>query len=76
MFVEHLYIALKPQVAETSGAPAKADEGNQQLIDSINQNRGLTLDAGDKKGSYAPKEDSPTMKARKERKLPSAYSSK
>jgi regulator of replication initiation timing len=73
MFVEHLYMALKPVVAE---APTKADEGSQQLAAAIEQNRGLTLDAGEKKGSFQPKEDSPTMKARKERKLPSAYSSK
>lgn len=73
MFVEHLYLALKPQVAE---APAKADEGTSQLADAIDKNRSLTMDAGDKKGSFEPKEDSPTMKARKERKLPSAYSNK
>jgi hypothetical protein len=73
MFVEHLYLALKPVVAE---APTKADEGSQQLADNIEKNRGLTLDAGTKSGSFTPKEDSPTMKARKERKLPSAYSNK
>lgn len=73
MFVEHLYMALKPQVAS---APTKADEGTSQLADAIQQNRGLTMDAGDKGGYSQPKEDSPTMKARKERKLPSAYSNK
>jgi len=75
MFVEHLYLALKPTVADAP-APTKTDEGSQQLAAAIEQNRGLTLDAGDKKGSFTPKEDSPTMKARKERKLPSAYSNK
>jgi chromosome segregation ATPase len=64
-FVEHLYLALKPQPQTT--ATTKADEGTQQLADAINQNRQLTLDAGDKKP--AAKEDSPTMKARKERQL-------
>ena len=76
MFVNHLYMALKPQVAQVSQEPVKADEGNQTLAAAIDQNRGLTLDAAEKSGSYKPKEDSPTMKARKERKLPSAYSNK
>lgn len=75
MFVEHLYLALKPQVAEAP-VPTKVDEGSQQLADVIEKNRGLVMDAADKGGTVQPKEDSPTMKARKERKLPSAYSSK
>ncbi len=70
---DYIYMALKPVVAE---APTKADEGSQQLAERIEQNRGLTLDAGEKSSGYKPKEDSPTMKARKERKLPSAYSIK
>jgi len=77
MFVEHLYLALKPVVAD---APTKADEGSQQLAADIERNRALTLDAGDMNTKVAdktaPREDSPTMKARKNRPLPSAYVSK
>lgn len=74
MFVEHLYLALKPQVAE---APAKADEGTSQLADAIEKNRSLTMDAGDLNTKNAektePRVDSRTMEARKNRPLPSAY---
>jgi hypothetical protein len=75
MFVEHLYLALKPVVVDAP-APTKADEGVVNLSTVIDQNRALTLDAGDRSKTVQPKEDSPTMKARKERKLPSAYSVK
>lgn len=69
MFVEHLYMALKPQVQTSE---SKADEGTEVLANAIERNRELTVDSGERKG-VAPKEDSPTMKARKERQLPSAY---
>lgn len=69
-FVEHLYLALKPQQQAT--APTKADEGTLLLGDMIEKNRGLTVDAGDKPAPGA-KVDSPTMAARKNRQLPSAY---
>jgi hypothetical protein len=72
MFVEHLYLALKPVVAD---APTKADEGVVNLSTVIDQNRALTLDAGDRSKTVQPKEDSPTMKARKERQIQS-YSNK
>lgn len=72
MFVEHLYLALKPQVQTPDGRTTKVDEGTQTLADAIERNRELTVDSG-KSSSVTPKEDSPTMKARKERQLPSAY---
>lgn len=68
-FVNHLYLALKPQLKADEADVTRADAGNQQLSDSIEQNRRLTTDAGGKTGKYPKKEDSPTMKARKERQL-------
>lgn len=68
-FVNHLYLALKPQLKVDEADVTRADAGNQQLSDSIEQNRRLTADAGSKTGKYPKKEDSPTMKARKERQL-------
>lgn len=70
-FVEHLYLALKPQVQ--TAPTTKADEGTQTLADAIDKNRSLTIDSGKSPSGVTPKEDSPTMKARKERALPSAY---
>lgn len=68
-FVNHLYLALKPQLKADEADVTRADAGNQQLSDSIEENRRLTADAGSKTGKYPKKEDSPTMKARKERQL-------
>lgn len=68
-FVNHLYLALKPQLKADEADVTRADAGNQQLSDSIEQNRRLTADAASKIGKYPKQEDSPTMKARKERQL-------
>lgn len=68
-FVEHLYLALKPQPQAEAVQKSDSTEG---LAAAIDQNRQLTLDAGMGCGSNMKdkKDQSPSMKRRKDRTLP------
>lgn len=68
-FVEHLYLALKPQAE-----PAQKNDSSQELAGAIDQNRQLTLDAAMGNSNKLPpkgtKQVSPSMQRRKDRALP------